>query len=86
MCWWITSLDYPLTKNKMEGVLHPLMTFADEHLLALAISSAPWYANLVNYLVSGITTLNMNSSKRSPNPSHIFGRSLACIRFVDMVL
>jgi len=49
MQWWIISPDYPLTKKK--GVCTPPIDdlFSYQHLLALAISSALGYTDLVNY-------------------------------------
>jgi len=37
-------------------------SFSDEQLLALATSSAPWYADLMNYLACGILPPDLNSN------------------------
>ncbi|XP_074304826.1 uncharacterized protein LOC141639650 [Silene latifolia] len=36
----------------------------DDHLLSLSLGEAPWYANIVNYLVSGIIPYDYDSHKR----------------------
>jgi len=40
-------------------------SFPGDHLFALAVSSAPWFANLVNYLACGIMPPDMNSHQRN---------------------
>ena len=62
--------------------------FSDDHFLALATSSAPSYADLVNYMACGITLTNMNLNQKKrfcTKPNHILGRNLTCIRFTEMV-
>jgi len=64
MQWWIISPDYPLTKKK--GVCTPPIDdlFSYQHLLALAISSALGYTDLVNYWAYAITPQDMNSNQK----------------------
>ena len=57
--------DLPINKKKkIEGALPIDDCFLDKHLLALAISSVPCYANLVNYLVVRITPPHLNSNRK----------------------
>jgi len=49
----------PVAQEKdNEGVLPIDDPFLMEHLLGFATSNAPWYADMVNYLVCGIMPLD----------------------------
>jgi len=39
-------------------------SFSEDHLFALAVSSAPWFSDLVNYLACGIVPPDMNSHQK----------------------
>jgi len=49
----LSRLPTPL-RNEGECDLPIDDSFSDGHLFALAISCAPWFADLVNYLACGI--------------------------------
>jgi len=38
-------------------------SFPDDHLFAIAISSIPWFVDLVNYLAYGIVPPGMNHNQ-----------------------
>ena len=49
----LSRLDQDRLKKNDDGV--PINeTFYDEHLLKVASKELPWYADIANYLVSGI--------------------------------
>ncbi|XP_070050263.1 uncharacterized protein [Nicotiana tomentosiformis] len=39
--------------------------FLDEHLLAISMTKMPWFADLANYLVSGIASNEFSSNQRN---------------------
>jgi len=59
----LSRLPTPL-RNEGECDLPIDYFFPDDHLFTLAISSIPWFANLVNYLACGIVPLDMNFHQR----------------------
>ena len=52
------------------GPLHVLDEFPDEHLFAT--STAPWYADIVNYLVSGELPIHWSKSDRDMFRAQVF--------------
>jgi len=59
----LSRLPTPL-RNEGECALPIDDSFLDDHLFTLAISSAPWFTDLVNYLACRIVPSNMNSHQR----------------------
>ena len=50
--------------NEASGELAIKEHFPDEQLLALEDTTAPWYVDLVNFLVSGIVLSDLNFQQR----------------------
>ena len=62
-------------------------TFHDEHLLSIASKELPWFANIANYLVSGILPYGMDYRRRNfyMITNSIIGKSHFFVRGVPMV-
>ena len=51
-------------------------SFPNDYLITLAVLSAPWFVDLVNYLACGIIPPNMNSHQRK----QFFSQAKSCLR------
>ena len=55
----LSRIDQDGLKRNDDGV--PINeTFQDEHLLSVVSKELPWYANITNYLVSGVLPYDLD--------------------------
>ncbi|XP_070002370.1 uncharacterized protein [Nicotiana sylvestris] len=70
-------------KVKVEEIVE---TFSHEQLLAASLEETRWYADITNYLTSGIVPYDLSSvPKKMFSVKYIFGMSHICLEYVRII-